>query len=90
MGSFSLFGLNTATSLFITAGIAFAAMLIGLIIGVLSYIIITRAEQRRLKREEKQTDRLIPPIFYTDAMKDPLFQEDLQEILVKGTSFKPI
>lgn len=41
--------------------------------------------KRRRRRAEKPnvTDGLVPPIFYTDGMKDPLMQEDLSERVLK-------
>jgi hypothetical protein len=79
---FELFGLSQTFSivvliaLFVVAVVAFALGLWA----VLS--MIDRARHRRRPDAAEATevlDDLIPPIYYTDHMKDPLRQEDLCE-----------
>lgn len=95
LSEFSLFGLDPYTSVILIVAVMISAVLIGLAIGILAYILMTRSDREWDRVEsERQTDRLIPPIFYTDAMKDPLFQEDLREscehLIEGGASFRNI
>ena len=36
-------------------------------------------KHKDMNRESDSTMNLIPPIFYTEDMRDPLYQEDLRE-----------
>lgn len=38
-----------------------------------------RRNRRDVKSPKSSTDLIIPPIFYTDNLRDPLYQEDLVE-----------
>jgi hypothetical protein len=82
MGSFELFGMDTATSVVLVIAFFWGlAMLIGLV-AIISCCCIRRCRQARLEQTmppPRTTDKLIPPIFFTEQLLDPLAQEDLRE-----------
>lgn len=60
----------------IVAAVCCAAILIS--IGAVVYLIVTKSCKKEVCTDAK-TDKLIPPIFYTDSITDPLKQDDLSD-----------
>lgn len=64
----------------ITAAVIGGGILILVLIVLLIRRCYLRGKQKRLETHptsEQSVERLIPPIFYTDGLKDPLYQADL-------------
>lgn len=79
MMAIHVFGLDQTMSLVIVVSIScILLMLLSLIILVV-FILVQKCRAKRRKHKQSPTDGLIPPIYYTDGMKDPLQQEDLYE-----------
>jgi hypothetical protein len=82
MTEFEIFGMSTAMSI-----VLLIAFIWGLAIVVALFLIICCCCVRRLRQDRLEaamlppllTDKLIPPIFFTEQMRDPLEQEDLRE-----------
>jgi beta-lactamase regulating signal transducer with metallopeptidase domain len=80
--SFELFGMDQTTSIILILGVIWA---VGIVIALIVIIVLCCRRNRR-DQELDQTDevteasdKLIPPIFYTEHLRDPLAQEDLLE-----------
>lgn len=63
-----------------TAAIIGGSIMVIVIIALLIRCCVMRCRKKRLETQpasEQSVERLIPPIFYTDGMQDPLYQPDL-------------
>jgi hypothetical protein len=80
--SLSLFGLDTGTSSVLLLAICWGA---GIAIAMVVLLVICITKRCRQARQERAmppcqpTDKLIPPIYFTEEMQDPLRQNDLSE-----------
>jgi hypothetical protein len=78
--SLELFGLDTTASIILLIGIIWG---IGILVAIVVIIVICCVRSRPAREElrpeppSEPSDRLIPPIFYTEHLCDPLAQEDL-------------
>jgi hypothetical protein len=79
---FELFGMDTTTSIVLLLVIIWAAIVfvaIVVIVAVCCRWHTAGAAAAKPERPSEPSDRLIPPIFYTERLRDPLAQEDLFE-----------
>jgi hypothetical protein len=79
--TFQIFGLNAAASMVVVIAIAWAAAVIVVLLILLIVAMVRKCcrEQTPEKPTANVTDKLIPPLYYTEEIKDPLQQDDLYE-----------
>jgi hypothetical protein len=80
--SLSLFGLDTAKSIVLLLAICWGGVIAIAMVVFLVICITKRCRQARQERAmppRRPTDNLIPPIYFTEEMQDPLRQNDLSE-----------
>jgi hypothetical protein len=79
---FSVFGLDTATSIVLLLALCWG---VGIAIAMVVFLVLCIRKRCRQARQERAmpprtpTDKLIPPIYFTEEMQDPLRQNDLRE-----------
>jgi heme/copper-type cytochrome/quinol oxidase subunit 2 len=74
--------MDQTTSIILLVGIIWAVGIIIAVIIIIAICCIRRGRERqsnKLDGPSEPSDKLIPPIFYTEHLRDPLAQEDLLE-----------
>jgi heme/copper-type cytochrome/quinol oxidase subunit 2 len=82
MGDFQIFGMETTMSIILLIAFLWGVAVIVALVVVVSCCCVRRCRQARLENAmppPQVTDKLIPPIFFTEQLRDPLEQEDLRE-----------
>jgi hypothetical protein len=81
MGFEGFWDLGPLVSIIILILIVIAALFLLCLLVALTFSLCRRYQARRIidRIHPGVTDNLIPPIFFTDRLQDPLHQEDLRE-----------
>lgn len=79
--SFHIFGLDETMSIVIVVCISCVLLTLSSLLGLVIYILSDRCKTKESQASQHPINNLIPPIYYTDGLKDPLQQEDLVERL---------
>ena len=77
--SFHIFGLDEAMSIVIVVSISCVLLSLSSVIVLVIVILLDHCKSKHSRASTRPINKLIPPIYYTDGLKDPLHQEDLVE-----------